>query len=67
MTDTYIEELKTARLLCRKRLEDGGLYVEDMQDEIGLAISLTKFGLDAVYANLPQTEIEYIVDNEVEL
>lgn len=67
MNEEYIEKLKATRQFCKEQLESNGLFVEDMSSEIGLSISLTKFGLSTVYATLPQTEIEYIVDNEVEL
>lgn len=67
MKPEYIEKLKETREICRERLQSKGLFVEDMSDEIGLSISLTQFGLSTIYASLPQEEIEYIVDNEVEL
>lgn len=67
MNDEYIDKLKATRQFCKEQLEAKGLFVEDMSTEIGLSISLTQFGLSTVYATLPQTEIEYIVDNEVEL
>lgn len=63
----YIEKLKETRDLCKKILESKGLYVEYCNDDISLSISLTQFGLSTIYATLTQEEIEYIVDNEVEL
>lgn len=63
----YIEKLKATREFCKQQLESKGLFVEDCSDEIGLSISLTQFGLSTIYATLSQEEIEYIVDNEVEL
>lgn len=67
MNEEYIDKLKATRQFCREQLEAKGLFVEDLSDEIGLSISLTSLGLSTIYAKLPQTEIEYIVDNEVEL
>lgn len=67
MNEEYIDKLKATREFCRGQLESKGLFVEDLSGEIGLSISLTSFGLSTVYAKLPQEEIEYIVDNEVEL
>ena len=67
MNKEYIDKLKATREFCREQLESKGLFVEDLSDEIGLSISLTSLGLSTVYAKLPQTEIEYIIDNEVEL
>lgn len=67
LNNEYIQKLEETRELCRKQLESKGLHVENMSDEIGLSISLTQFGLSTIYANLPQEEVEYIVDNEVEL
>ena len=67
MNPEYIDKLKATRQFCREQLMSKGLFVEDLSDEIGLNISLTSLGLNTVYATLPQTEIEYIVDNEVEL
>lgn len=67
MKPEYIDSLKATRQFCKEQLESHGLFVEDLSNEIGLSISLTKFGLSTVYATVPQTEIEYIVDNEVEL
>ena len=67
MNEEYIDKLKATREFCREQLMSKGLFVEDLSDEIGLSISLTSLGLSTVYAKLPQTEIEYIVDNEVEL
>ena len=67
MNPEYIDKLKATRQFCREQLMSKGLFVEDLSDEIGLIISLTSLGLNTVYATLPQTEIEYIVDNEVEL
>lgn len=63
----YIEKLKATRQFCKEQLESKGLFVEEMSDEIGLTISLTQFGLSTIYATVGQDEIEYIVDNEVEL
>lgn len=63
----YTDKLKEAREICKKQLESKGLYVEECSDEIGLSISLTQFGLSTVYAKLTQEELEYIIDNEVEL
>lgn len=67
MSEEYIDQLKATRQFCKEQLESKGLFVEEMSSEIGLTISLTSLGLSTVYATLPQTEIEYIVDNEVEL
>lgn len=67
MNKEYIDKLITTREKCREILTQNGLPVGDMRHEIGLTISLTHFGLDCAYANLPQDEIEYIADNEVEL
>ena len=67
MNEKYIDKLKATREFCREQLMSKGLPVEDLSDEIGLSISLTSLGLSTVYAKLPQEEIEYIVDNEVEL
>ncbi len=67
MNEEYIEKLKATRQFCKEQLESKGLFVEDMSSEIGLSISLTKLGLSTVYATVSQKEIEYIVDNEVEL
>lgn len=67
MNPEYTEKLKAARDKCRKRLESKGLQVEDTNYQIGLSISLTQFGLSTIYATLTQDEIEYIVDNELEL
>ena len=67
MNEEYIDKLKATREFCREQLMSKGLFVEDLSDEIGLSISLTSLGLSTVYAKLPQEEIEYIVDNEVEL
>ena len=67
MNEEYIDKLKATREFCREQLMSKGLLVEDLSDEIGLSISLTSLGLSTVYAKLPQEEIEYIVDNEVEL
>lgn len=67
MNEEYIDKLKATRQFCREQLESKGLFVEELSDEIGLSISLTSLGLSTVYAKLPQEEIEYIVDNEVEL
>lgn len=66
-TDEYIDKLKATRQFCKEQLEAKGLYVEDSGADISLSISLTQFGLSTVYATLTQEEIEYIVDNEVEL
>ena len=67
MNEEYIDKLRATREFCREQLMSKGLFVEDLSDEIGLSISLTSLGLSTVYAKLPQEEIEYIVDNEVEL
>lgn len=67
MSQEYIEKLEAKREECRAILKSKGLYVEDMAEEIGLIISLTQFGLSTIYANLPQSELEYILDNDVEL
>ena len=67
MNEEYIDKLKATREFCREQLMSKGLLVEDLSDEIGLSISLTSLGLSTIYATLPQTEIEYIIDNEVEL
>ena len=67
MNKEYKDKLLATRQFCKEQLESKGLYVEDLSDEIGLSISLTSLGLSTVYAKLPQEEIEYIVDNEVEL
>lgn len=67
MKPEYIEKLNQTRDICKKTLESHGLFVEEKSDEIGLTISLTQLGLSTIYADLPQSEIEYIVDNEVEL
>ena len=67
MNEEYINKLKATREFCREQLMSKGLLVEDLSDEIGLSISLTSLGLSTIYATLPQTEIEYIIDNEVEL
>lgn len=67
MKEEYIEKLKATRQFCKEQLESKGLFVEDMSSEIGLSISLTQLGLSTIYATLPQKEIEYIVDNELEL
>lgn len=67
MNEEYIDKLRATREFCREQLMSKGLFVEDLSDEIGLSISLTSLGLSTIYATLPQTEIEYIIDNEVEL
>jgi hypothetical protein len=67
MTDEYIEKLKAARQFCKEQLESKGIFVEENPKDFGLSISLTSLGLSAVFATLTQEEIEYIVDNEVEL
>ena len=67
MNEEYIDKLRATREFCREQLMSKGLLVEDLSDEIGLSISLTSLGLSTIYATLPQTEIEYIIDNEVEL
>ena len=67
MKPEYIEKLREVRDKCRAKLEASGMFVEDASDEVGLTISLTKFGLETIYATLPQSEMEYILDNEVEL
>lgn len=66
-SQTYIDKLKEKRDECKATLEKNGLFVENCSQEIGLSISLTKFGLSTIYATLTQEEIEYIVDNEVKL
>lgn len=63
----YVEKLKEARQLFKERLESKGLFAEEKSDEIGLTISLTQFGLSTIYATIGQEEIEYYVDNDVEL
>lgn len=63
----YVKKLEATRDFCKKQLESKGLFVEETSDQIGLSISLTQFGLSCIYATLTQEEIEYIVDNEVEL
>jgi len=63
----YVDKLKATRQFCKEQLESKGLFVEETSDQIGLSISLTQFGLSTIYATLTQEEIEYIVDNEVEL
>ena len=67
MKPEYIEKLKATREFCKQQLQSKGLHVEETSDQIGLSISLTQFGLSTIYATLTQEEIEYIVDNEVEL
>lgn len=67
MTDEYKDKLLATRQFCKEQLESHGMFVEEMSSEIGLTISLTKFGLSTVYATVGQDEMEYIVDNEVEL
>lgn len=67
MKDEYKEKLEETRAKCKEILESQGLFVEDCSDEIGLSISLTRFGLSTIYATLTQEEIEYIVDNEIEI
>lgn len=67
MNEEYIDKLRATREFCREQLMSKGLFIEDLSDEIGLSISLTSLGLSTIYATLPQTEIEYIIDNEVEL
>ena len=67
MKEEYIDKLKATRQFCKEQLESKGLFVEELSNEIGLSISLTSLGLSTVYATLSQEEIEYIVDNEVEL
>lgn len=63
----YIERLKEAQKLFKKTLEDKGLFVEELSDEYGLSISLTQFGLSTIYATISQDELEYYLDNDVEL
>lgn len=63
----YGKKLIETRDKCKSILTDKGLFVEDTFDEIGLSISLTQFGLSTVYATLTQQELEYIIDNDVEL
>lgn len=63
----YVERLKEAQKLFKERLEYKGLLVEETSDEIGLTISLTQFGLSTIYATIGQDELEYYLDNEVEL
>jgi hypothetical protein len=63
----YVEKLKATQQLCKKQLESKGLHIEECSDEMGLSISLTQFGLSTIYATLTQEELEYIVDNEIEL
>lgn len=67
MNKEYEDKLLATRQFCKEQLESNGLFVEELTEEIGLSISLTQFGLSTIYATVPQTEIEYIVDNEVEL
>ena len=67
MKDSYIKKLEEKREECREILKRKGLHVEDTDEGIGLSISLTQFGLSTVYATLTQQEIEYIVNNEIEL
>lgn len=63
----YTEKLVAMKDFCAERLRSKGLHVEDTGDQIGLSISMTQFGLSTIYATLTQEEIEYIVDNEIEL
>ncbi len=67
MKKEYIEKLIAKRDECKAILKAKGLHVEDLSEEIGLTISMTQFGLSTVYASITQAEIEWIVDNEVEL
>ena len=67
MNKEYEDKLLATRQFCKEQLESKGLFVEDLNEEIGLSISLTQFGLSTIYATVPQSEIEYIVDNEVGL
>ena len=67
MNKEYEDKLLATRQFCKEQLENKGLFVEELTEEIGLSISLTQFGLSTIYATVPQSEIEYIVDNEVEL
>lgn len=63
----YKEQLTDLRDKVQKQLESKGLYVEHTSDEIGLSISLTQFGLSTMYATVTQEELEYFLDNELEL
>lgn len=63
----YTDKLVAMKDFCAERLRSKGLHVEDTGDQIGLSISMTQFGLSTIYATLTQEEIEYIVDNEIEL
>lgn len=67
LKDSYKKKLLKKRDECKEILEKNGLFVENCSDQVGLSISLTRFGLSTIYATLTQEELEYIVDNEVEL
>ena len=58
--------LKKKRKEMMEHLESEGFTVEEMRDEIGFTISLTRVGLSCVYADVTQEEIEYQVDNPEE-
>ena len=45
LKQSYEGKLRNKRDECRKILEKHDLFVEDCSDQIGLSISLTKFGL----------------------
>lgn len=67
MSDDNKDKLLAARQVVKETLEDKGLFVEEMSAEIGLQISLTKFGLPTMYATVPESEIQYLVDNDLEI
>lgn len=67
MKPEYIKKLGELRDEVKKRLEREGLFVEETSDQIGLSISLTQFNCSTMYATITQEELEYFVDNEVEL
>lgn len=59
------EQLLAARQVVRETLESQNLFVEDMSNEIGLTISLTRFGLPTMYAAVAESEIRYMVENDL--
>lgn len=67
MKPEYIEKLKDLRQQVKTQLESKGLYVEEGGEDISLSISLTQFGVSTMYATVTQEELEYFVDNEIEI
>jgi len=64
--ESYKEQLRAKRTEMMEHLNSEGFTVDEMRDEIGFIISLTRVGLSLVYAEVSQEEIEYHVDNPEE-